>query len=155
MIDAGLYRLKQVDYSQRGEIIYVVVNGVAKPQTVIYSAEDCFGEKYYFTEEGLRYIKDSREERPEQQFVLNHLDKIVTILKTPIIVGKSKIYKNNFLYFKPIATKERNYKKLLFVVLLKKSNFNVVWNFYYVEGNKISEATEVFYKTKDAKKYLR
>jgi len=155
MIDAGLYQLKQVDYSQRGEIIYVLVNGVAKPQTVIYSAEDCFGEKYYFTEEGLRYIKDSREERLEQRFVLHHLDRIPTILKSPIIVGKSGDNAQHHLYFKPIAIQESHYKKLLFVVVLKKSTHNCVWNFYYAKSDKISEATEVFFKTKEAKKYLR
>jgi hypothetical protein len=155
VIDPGLYRLEHVDYSQRGEIIYVMVDGIAKPQTIIYSATDCFGEKYYFTEEGLRYIKDSREERPEQRFVLNYLDKISTVLKAPIIVGKSTDIIENHLYFKPIAIKERYYKKLLFIVILKKSNFNVVWNFYYVKSNKIPEATGVFYKTKEAKQYLR
>jgi hypothetical protein len=80
MIDPGLYRLRQVDYSQQGETIHVIIDGIAKPQTIIYSAADYFGEKYHFTEEGWRYIKDSREERLEQRFVLNHLDKIPTIL---------------------------------------------------------------------------
>lgn len=155
MIDPGLYRLKQVDYSQRGETILVHGDGIIKPQTVIFSTMDCFGEKCYFTEEGWRYIIDSRTERPEQWFVLNHYDKIATILKTPIIVGKSKSDPDNYLYFKPMAVKERYYKKLLFVVALKKSGLNIVWNFYYVEGNRIPEATEVLYKTKDAKKHLR
>jgi hypothetical protein len=135
--------------------VFVKVDGIIKPQTVIFSVMDCFGEKCYFTEEGLRYIIDSRTERPEQWFVLNHYDKIATILKAPIIVGKSKSDPDNYLYFKSIAVKERHYKRRLFVVALKKSDFNVVWNFYYVEGNRIPEATEVVYKTKDAKKHLR
>jgi len=155
MIDPGLYRLKQADYSQRGEVIRVIVDGVAKPQAVIFSIVDCFGEKCYFTEEGLRYINDSRAERREQRFVLNHLDKIASTLKSPVIVGKNRDVTGNHLYFKPIAMAERHYKKLFFVVVLKKSNFNIIWNFYYLKSDKIPEATVVFYKTKDAKKFLR
>jgi hypothetical protein len=155
MIDPVLYRLKQVDYSQQGETIYVIVDGIAKPQTIIYSATDCFGEKYYFTEEGWRYIKDSREERWEQRFVLNHLDKIPTILKAPIIIGKSGENAQHHLYFRPMAIQESHYKKLLFVVVLRRSTHNFVWNFYYVKSDKIPETTEVLFKTKEAKKYLR
>jgi hypothetical protein len=155
MIDPGLYRLKQVDYSQRGHVIHAIVDGIAKPQTVIFSTTDCFNEKCYFSEEGLRYIIDSRTARREQRFVLDHLDKIVTSLKSPVIVGKNRDVMENYLYFKPLAIAEHQYKKLLFVVVLKKSNFNIVWNFYYLKSGKIPEATEVFYKTKEAKKFLR
>jgi len=155
MIDPGLYRIKQVDYSQRGEVIHAIVDGIAKPEIVIFSTMNCFNERCYFTEESLRYINDSRQERQEQIFVLNHFDKIATTLKSPVIVGKNRDVTENHLYFKPIAITERHYKKLLFVVVLKKSNFNIVWNFYYLKSDKIPEATEVFYKTKEAKKFLR
>jgi len=155
MIDPGLYRLKQVDYSQQGETIHVIIDGITKPQTIIYSATDYLGEKYHFTEESWRYIKDSREERLEQRFVLNHLDRIPTILKEPIIVGKSGDNAQHHLYFRPMAIAESHYKKLLFVVVLRKSVHNLVWNFYYVKNDKIPETTQVFFKTKEAKKYLR
>ena len=74
MIDPGLYRLKNVDYSQRGEIVSIIVDGIVKPQTVIFSGVDYFGERYYFTEEGLRYISDSRHKRTDQSFLLKHLN---------------------------------------------------------------------------------
>jgi hypothetical protein len=77
-----------------------------------------------FTEQGLRYITDSRNKRPDQKFVLNHLDKISTILKTPLIIGRSLEKPDNYLYFKEIAIRERRYQKLLFVVILKKSNIH-------------------------------
>jgi hypothetical protein len=65
----SIYNLEQVDYSARGQIVEITVDGVPKSQTVIFSGLDCFGETYYFTEEGLRYITDSRLERPTQEFV--------------------------------------------------------------------------------------
>jgi hypothetical protein len=52
VIDSGLYRLKNVDYSQRGEVVSIIIDGIIKPQTVIFSGVDYFGERYYFTEEG-------------------------------------------------------------------------------------------------------
>jgi len=88
MIDPGLYRLKQVDYSQSGEVIHTIVDGVVRPQTVIFSTTDCFNEKCYFTEEGWRYINDSRTERLEQRFVLDYLDKVAATLRSPVIVKK-------------------------------------------------------------------
>jgi hypothetical protein len=48
VIDPGPYRLKHVDYSQRGEVVSIIVDGIVKPQTVIFSGMDYFGERYYY-----------------------------------------------------------------------------------------------------------
>lgn len=74
MIDPGLYRLKQVDYSQRGDVVSIIVDGIVRPQTVVFSGVDYFGERYYFTAEGLRYINDSRHKRADQSLLLEHLN---------------------------------------------------------------------------------
>jgi len=155
LASASIYNLKHVDYSERGRQIEIIVEGVPKPQTVIFSGTDCFGEKYYFTEEGLRYVTDSRNERSIQKFVLKHLDKIPTIIKTPLFVGRNLERPDNYLYFKESAFKERLFEKLLFAVVLKKSNVNVVWNFYWLNESKVSKTTEIIYKSKGSAKYLR
>jgi hypothetical protein len=61
----------------------------------------------------------------------------------------------NFLYFKEFAIKERLYRKLLFIAILKKSNINVLWNFYYLSENKVSPKVEISYREQGAAKYLR
>jgi len=76
---ANIYNLKNVDYSERGQTLEINVGGVLKPQTIIFSGTDYFGERYYFTEHGFRYIQDSRHKRPWQNVVLNYLDKIPII----------------------------------------------------------------------------
>jgi len=93
----SIYHLTQVNYSARGQIVEIIVDGVPKSQTVIYSGFGCFGETYYFTEEGLRYITDSRRERPTQEFVLNYLDKIPKILEAPMMLGRNQIEFDNWL----------------------------------------------------------
>lgn len=40
-------------------VLFWMMLGIVKPQIVIFSGADYFGERYYFTEEGLRYILDS------------------------------------------------------------------------------------------------
>jgi hypothetical protein len=155
LASANIYYLKDVDYSERGYAAEIIVDGVPKRQTIIFSGTDYFGEKYYFTEEGLRYITDSRQERSIQEFVLKHLAKIPTILKTPLFIGRNLERAAHYLYFKDIAFKERLFQKLLFTVVLKKSNINVVWNFYWLNESKVSKATEIIYKSKGSAKYLR
>ena len=56
MAGANIYNLKNVDYSERGQTLAIIVDGVLKPRTVIFSGIDSLGEKYYFSEQGLRYI---------------------------------------------------------------------------------------------------
>jgi hypothetical protein len=147
--------LKQVDYSERGQTVEIIVDGVPKAQTVIFSGTDRFGEKYYFTEQGLSYITDSRSERPDQQLALNYLAKIPTILNAPLIIGRNLKKPENYLYFKEIAMKERRYQKFLFIVILKKSNINVIWNFYYLSENKVPQKVEVIHRNQGAARYLR
>jgi hypothetical protein len=91
LASANIYSLKQVDYTERGQQVEVIVGGVAKRQTVIFSGIDYWGEKYYFTEQGLRYIQDSRHKLPGQNFILNYLHKIPIILKAPQCAAVSKI----------------------------------------------------------------
>ncbi len=155
MASANIYNLKHVDYSERGQAVEIIVDSVPKRQTIIFSGNDYSGEKYYFTEEGLRYITDSRNDRSIQKFVLKHLDKIPTIIKTPLFVGRNLERSDNYLYVKEVTFKERLFQKLLFAVVLKKSNINVVWNFYWLNESKVSKTTEIIHKSKGSAKYLR
>jgi len=155
LANTNIYHLKNVDYSERGQTLEIIVGGVAKPQTVIFSGIDCLGEKYYFTEQGLRYITDSRNDRPIQRFVLNHFDKTPTILKEPLIIARSLETPDNYLYIKDVAIKERGHQKLLFVVILKKSNIHAIWNFYWLSENRIPRAVEIIHRNQGSAKYLR
>jgi hypothetical protein len=155
LASANIYNLKHVDYSERGQTVEIIVDGAPKRQTIIFSGTDYYGEKYYFTEEGLRYVTDSRNDRSIQKFVLRHLDKIPTIIKTPLSVGRNLERPDNYLYFKEAAVKEHLFQKLLFAVVLKKSNINIVWNFYWLNESKASKTTEIIYKSKGSAKYLR
>jgi len=139
----SIYNLTQVDYSARGQRVEISVDGIPKSQTVIFSGLDCFGEAYYFTEEGLRYITDSRLTRPTQEFVLYYFDKIPKILTTPMMLGHNRIEPDHFLYLQKCAIKEHGNKKELLGVVLKKSNINVVWNFYFLEKGKIPSHVDI------------
>lgn len=155
LASANIYNLKHVDYSKSGQPVEIIVEGVPKTQTIIFSGTDLHGEAYYFTEQGLRYITDSRNKRPDQRFVLNHFDKVPAILKSPLIIGRNLEKPDNYLYFKEMTTKEHGYRKLLFVAILKKSNINVVWNFYWLRQHKVPQTTEIVYQGKGSAKYLR
>jgi hypothetical protein len=155
LASANIYHLKHADYSERGQTVEIIVDGVPKRQTIIFSGTDYFGEKYYFTEEGLRYITDSRNERPDQELILKYLDKIPTILNAPLFIGRNLKKPENLLYFKDFAIKERLYRKFLFIAILKKSNINVAWNFYYLSENKVPKKVEVIYRNQRSAKYLR
>ena len=156
MIAPGLYRLKNVDYSQRGEIVSIIVDGIVKSQTVIFSGVDYFGERYYLTEEGWRYIIDSRRKRSGQDFILKHLDKIPAVLKAPIIVARHpQKASSNHLFLKDVVFPESAHKKIFLLVVLKKSNINIVWNYLWQEGSKIPEGSEIIFRSHNAKRYLR
>lgn len=98
MATGSIYNLTQVDYSARGQIVEIIADGAPKSQTVIFSGIDCFGEIYYFTEEGLRYINDSRLDRRRQKFVLHYLDKIPKTMKNPMRFGRNLKEPDNFIY---------------------------------------------------------
>jgi len=110
---------------------------------------------WYYTEEGHQYILDARRRRAGQRFVTGYPDKIPVIIRQPIAIGKGVRCKENHFYFGEIAVAERGYKKELFVVLMRKTNINVVWNFYWLEDGKIPHGVDVFYRTRRARKYLR
>ena len=146
MANTSIYQLKNVDYSERGRTLEIIVDGVRKPQTVIFSGIDCLGEKYYFTEQGLRYIQDSRHKRPWQTVVLNYLEKIPPILKVPQLVARHLDRADHYLFCERVAIAEYGNRKCLLGVLLIKANINVVWNLYWLEGNKPPQATEIIYQ---------
>ena len=54
-----------------------------------------------------------------------------------------------------IAVLERGRKKELFVVLMKRTNINVVWNFYWLEDGRIPRSVEVLHRARKARRYLR
>lgn len=153
MASANIYNLKRVDYSERGQTVEIIVDGVPKRQTIVFSGIDYFGEKYYFTEQSLKYIQDSRLESPWQNFVLNYLHKIPIILKTPKFVARRKDHPMRYLFCEKVAIKEHNNKKRLLGVVLTKSNINVVWNLYWLENNNVPETVEIIYKSKSTKKH--
>ena len=86
MATSGIYNLEHVDYSERGQLVEIIVDGVPKLQTVIFSGIDCFQEN---------------------------------------------------------AVKEHRNKKELLAVVLKKTNINVVWNFYWLEDFVIPHHVEI------------
>jgi len=47
-----VFALRNVDYSEKGMELEIIVEGQIRLQTVIYSALDYLGEKWYYTEEG-------------------------------------------------------------------------------------------------------
>jgi hypothetical protein len=146
LASASIYNLKHVDYSARGQTVELIVDGVPKRQTIIFSGTDYFGEKYYFTEEGLRYIHDSRLKRQLQNVALKYLAKIPIILRSPQFVAHNIDQPEHYLFCGEIAIKEHGNKKCLFGVVLIKTNINVVWNFYWLQENRAPIETEIIYK---------
>jgi len=144
----SIYSLKHVDYTERGQQVEIIVDGSPKIQTVIFTGTDCFGEIYYFPEEGLRYITDSRLDRSRQKFVLHYLDKIPKTLKAPILFGHNLKEPDNFIYLQKYAIKEHHNSNELLAVVLKKSNINVVWNFYWIEDEKLPSHVEILQRFK-------
>jgi hypothetical protein len=152
LASTNIYGLKGVDYSERGQRVEIIVDGVRKPQTIIFSGTDCFGDKYYFTEQGLSYIKDSRNKLPWQNFVLSYLHKIPIILRTPQYAARRRLHPKRFLFYDRVTIRERRNQKCLLCVVLTKSNINVVWNFYWLENNRVPDTVEIIYKSKSSKK---
>jgi len=155
IIAPKLLRLKNVDYTRRGETVTIILDGEPRQQTVIFSGNDYWDERYYFTEEGLRYIQDSRRRRPWQEFVLDHLDKIPSILKAPDVVGRSIIDPSSHVYGKEFSRRTSQRTRHLFIAVLKKTNINVVWNLYCAEENHVPHETEILHVGKSGQKFLR
>lgn len=125
-MSTDVFALRNVDYSEKGMEQEIIVEAQRQLQTVIYAGVDYQGERWYYTQEGHRYILDARRERVSQRFVTDYLDKIPVIIRQPIATGRDVRYKENYLYFGEIAVAERGYRKELFVVLMKKTTINVV-----------------------------
>ena len=53
-MSTDVFDLHNVDYSEKGMELEIIVEGQRKLQTVVYSALDYLGEKWYYTEEGHR-----------------------------------------------------------------------------------------------------
>lgn len=147
--------LRNVDYSEKGAELEIIVEGQHKLQTVIYAAVDYQGEKWYYTQEGHQYILDARSRRGRQRFVKDYLDKIPTIVRQPIIVGRDSDQSQNLLYYGAVAIEEHGFRRELLAVVMKKSNISVIWDFYWVEKNKVPRKVAVLYRTKGAVRYLR
>jgi hypothetical protein len=152
LASANIYSLKQVDYAERGQQVEIIVDGVPKRQTIIFSGTDYFGEKYYFTEQGLRYIQESRLKRRWQNVMPNYLAKIPIILRSPQLVARNIEQPEHYLFCDKVAIKEYGNKKCLLGVVLIRANINVVWNFYWLQENRAPIETEIIYKIKGRKK---
>lgn len=153
MAGVNIFNLKNVDYAERGQTLEIIVDGVPKPQTIIFSGTDYFGDRYYFTEQGLRYIQDSRHKLPWQTVVLNYLHKIPIILRAPLYVARRLDHPRRYLFCGKVAMKERKNVQYLLGVVLNKFNINVVWNLYWLESNSLPETVEIIYKSKSMKKH--
>jgi len=147
LANTNIYHLKNVDYSERGQTLEIIVDGVPKPQTVIFAGVDYFGERYYFTEQGLRYIHDSRQKRQLQNFALHYLAKIPIILKSPQLVARNIDRPEHYLFCDRIAIKEHGNRQRLFGVVLIKTNINVVWNFYWLQESRAPIESEIIYQS--------
>ena len=154
-MSTDVFALRNVDYSEKGAELEIVVEEQIRLQTVVYSALDYSGEKWYYTEEGHRYILDARSRRGRQRFVKSYLDRIPVIVRQPIIVGRDSDQPQNLLYYGAVAIEEHGFKRALLAVVMSKSNISVVWDFYWVEKNKVPRKVAVLYRTKGAARHLR
>ena len=111
--------------------------------------------KCYYTEEGHRYILHSRHGRTIQRFAIDYLDRISRIIRQPIGVARDPQDAQTVLYFGEIAVEEYAYRKRLFVVVVKKDVVRVVWNFYWLENEKIPDRVRLIYRTRYIRRYVR
>lgn len=86
---------------------------------------------------------------------MNYFSKIPIILKSPQLIARNISFPNRYLFFDRVVIKELDNEKCLLCVVLIKSNINVVWNFYWLEENKVPAKTEIIYKSKSYKKNKR
>ena|GEM_PF-1310977 len=153
-MSTDVFALRNVDYSEKGIELEIIVEGQCELQTVIYSALDYSGEKWYYTQEGHQYILDARSRRGRQRFVKGYLDKIPVIVRQPIIVGRDSDQPQNLFYYGAVAIEEHGFKRELLAVVMKKSSINVIWDLYWVEKNKAPRKVAVLYRAKGGGRYL-
>jgi len=129
-------RIKVIDTSQAGKIIHV--SDDIPLQTIRYTVEDIFGNNIYFTKEAERYIQDSRSRKRGQQYVLNYLNKIPTLLRDPsiVIVDSDDITEKTILYYKEVYVEEKR-KQILFTLVVKTLKERIVYNYYPQESGKV------------------
>lgn len=154
-MSVDVFTLQDVDYSEKGTQVEIVIAGRPRPQMVIYTVLDYQGEKCYYTKEGHRYILDSRHSRTIQRFAVNYLDRIPRIIRQPIGVGEDPKERQTILYFGEIAVKEHAYRKRLFAVVVKEGLVKVIWNFYWLEDGKMPARVRLVYQTKRIRRYVR
>jgi hypothetical protein len=129
-------RLKDVDFSRQGEILYV--SPEIPPQTIVYSVEDVFQEQVFFTREAEKHIRDSRNSKPWQWYVLKYLDRIPAILRTPsiVIVDPEDVTETTLIYYKEIRVPEQR-RNVLFALVAKRNTHRIVYNFHPQESGKV------------------
>jgi len=135
-MQGGSGRLKDVDSSMQGEILYV--SPEIPPQTVICSVKDVFQEQVYFTREAEKYIRDSRSKRPWQRYALDYLDRIPAILRTPsiVIVDPEDITERTLVYYKEVHVPEQG-RNVLFALVVKRNACKIIYNFHPQESGKV------------------
>ncbi len=127
---------KDVDVSRQGETLYV--SPEIPPQTIIYSVRDVFQEQVYFTREAEKYIRDSRSRKPWQRYVLDYLDRIPSILRTPsiVILDPDDFEEKTLVYYKEIRVSQQG-RDVLFALVVKRNTCKIVYNLHPQESGKV------------------
>ena len=104
---------KDVDTTRAGEVIFVSDDIPA--QTIVYCVEDVLGYEVYYSEEADRYIKNIRNSRITQKYVLNYLQKIPSILRDPsiVIIDVEDISERILIYYKEVHIEETRRQNFL------------------------------------------
>jgi len=135
-MQAGSGKPKDVDFAKQGEILHV--SPEIPPQTIVCSVTDVFQEQVYFTREAEKYIRDSRSRKPWQRYVLDHLDRIPSILRTPsiVILDPDDFEEKTLVYYKEIHVSQRG-RNILFALVVKRNTCKIVYNFHPQESGKV------------------
>lgn len=127
---------KDVDTTRVGEVVYV--SDDIPVQTIVYCVEDVLGYEVYYSEEADRYIKNIRNSRITQKYVLNYLQKIPSILRDPsiVIIDVEDITESTLIYYKEVYIVEIQRQKL-FALVVKMGELRVVYNLHPQESGKV------------------
>ena len=127
---------KDVDTTRAGEVIFV--SDDIPTQTIVYCVEDVLGYEVYYSEEADRYIKNIRNSRITQKYVLNYLQKIPSILRDPsiVIIDVEYISERTLVYYKEDYIVEIQ-KQKLFALVVKIGELRVVYNVHPQESGKV------------------
>lgn len=138
---ANTNKPKGVDTTRSGETIYV--SDEVPFQRILYSVEDVFGNKIFYTEEAERYIKDSRSRKRGQSYALRYLDKIPAILKDPsiVILDPDDLTENTFVYYKEVYVSDKE-KHVLFALIVKLGFERIVYNIHPQNSGKVKSRRE-------------